>query len=218
MRKLAKYAALVLAAMAAATQAVWVGTKWTVKALFAPPQPQGLEVEDAMDAVAARAAAPVTPSQNPRDGVTPAPAPKPVAAPKAAAAALADCDVIELDPILAKGKAAHDFACALTTLDGEPPTKGLDEAALAWLSSLNTMEMMHIWRAGPMRVGAHMAGIKPIEGLPLCPTLAEYRHILGQAAQITPRQRADIAEYNEVLDQAFDEMINSPGFELKCGI
>ena len=69
-----------------------------------------------------------------------------------------------------------------------------------------------------MQAGAHMLGIKAIPGLPLCPTLAEYRHVLGSAARITPRQREEIAEYNETLDAAFDEMINSPNFELKHGI
>ncbi|MEE7490568.1 hypothetical protein SAMN02799622_04197 [Methylobacterium sp. UNC378MF] len=217
MRKIAKLAALVLAAMAAATQAVWDGSKWVMKSLFAPPQPVGVEVGDAMDAVAARAAAPVTPSQPAaRDTVTPAPAPAPKSetAPKAAATA----KVVELDPVLAKGKAAYAFACALATLGDEPPTEGLNEAEIAWLNSLNTMEMMHIWRGGPMQAGAHMLGIKAIPGLPLCPTLSEYRHILGSAAQVTPRQREEIAEYNATLDQAFEDMISDPGFQLKQGI
>ncbi|MDH2309167.1 hypothetical protein [Methylobacterium brachiatum] len=221
MRKLARLAILAFAAMAAATKAVWDGTKWVFKGLFGPPTPQGIEVEDAMDAVAARAAAPVTPSQGAqpaRDTVTTAPAPKSEAAPKAPAAKLADCDVIELDPALAKGRIAYAYACSLTTLDEEPSTEGLNEAEAAWLSSLNTAEMMHIWRAGPMRAGAHMAGLRPIEGLPLCPSLAEYRHILGSAAQITPRQREEIAEYNATMDEAFNDMINDPNFQLKCGI
>ena len=221
MRKLARLARLALlafAAMAAATRAVWDGSKWVMKALFAPPEPASLAIEDAFEEVAARAAAPVTPSQPARDTVTPAPAPKPQPAAKAPAAALADCDVIELDPVLAKGKIAYAYACSLTTLDEEPSTAGLNEAEAAWLASLNTSEMMHIWRRGPLRAGAHMAGIKPIEGLPLCPTLAEYRHVLGSAARITPRQREEIAEYNETLDRAFADMIEDPAFELKCGI
>lgn len=218
MRKLSKLAALVIAVMAALAQKVWDGTKWVAKAFSGIPTPAGLEVEDAMDAVAARAAAPVTPSRESRDTVTPAPAPKPQPAAKAPAAALADCDVIELDPVLAKGKIAYAYACSLTTLDEEPSTAGLNEAEAAWLASLNTSEMMHIWRGGPLRAGAHMAGIKPIEGLPLCPTLAEYRHVLGSAARITPRQREEIAEYNETLDRTFADMIEDPAFELKCGI
>ncbi|MGC5781746.1 hypothetical protein [Methylobacterium sp. NFXW15] len=214
MRKIAKLALLAFAAMAAATKAVWDGSKWVMKSLFAPPEPAGMAMEDAFEDVAARAAAPVTPSQNARDTVTPAPAPKPEAALKPAATA----QVVELDPVLAKGKIAYTYACALTTLDEEPSSAGLNEAEAAWLSSLNTAEMMHIWRGGPMQAGAHMLGIKAIPGLPLCPTLAEYRHVLGSAARITPRQREEIAEYNETLDAAFDEMINSPTFELKHGI
>lgn len=216
MRQFARLLAAVVAAMAAATNAVWDGTKWTMKALFAPLTPQGIEVEDAFEDVAARAAAPVTPSQPNRDTVTPtpAPAPKPEAALKPAATA----QVVELDPVLAKGKIAYAYACSLTTLDGEPSTAGLNEAEAAWLASLNTSEMMHIWRGGPLQAGAHMAGIKTIPGLPLCPTLAEYKHILGSAAQITPRQREEIAEYNETMDRAFADMIEDPAFELKCGI
>ncbi|SDM31720.1 hypothetical protein SAMN05216360_101535 [Methylobacterium phyllostachyos] len=217
MRKLSQFFALVMAAMAAMAQKVWDGTRWVAKAFSGIPTPQGVEVEDAMDAVAAKASAPVTASQPARDGVTPAPAPapKPEVAPKPAAKT---AQVVELDPVLAKGKAAHAFACALATLGDEPPTEGLNEAEIAWLNSLNTYEMMHVWRAGPMQAGAHMLGIKAIPGLPLCPTLSEYRHILGSAAQVTPRQREEIAEYNATLDAAFDEMINSPTFELKHGI
>lgn len=159
----------------------------------------------------------MSPSQPNRDGVTPAPAPKPEAAPRAAAP-LASCDVIELDPVLAKGRIAYAYACSLTTLDQEPSTEGLNEAEAAWLSSLNTSEMMHIWRGGPMQAGAHMAGIKTIPGLPLCPSLSEYKHIVGQAAQFTPRQREEIREYQETLDEAFRDMIDDPAYELKCGI
>lgn len=215
MRKISQFFALVMAAIAAAAQKVWDGTKWVAKAFSGIPTPAGIEVEDAMDAVAARASAPVTPSRESRDTVTPTPAPasKPEAAPKAATA-----QVVELDPVLGKGRIAYAYACALTTLDEEPSTAGLNEAEAAWLSSLNTAEMMHIWRGGPMQAGAHMLGIKAIPGLPLCPTLSEYKHILGSAAQITTRQREEIAEYNATLDAAFDEMINSPTFELKHGI
>lgn len=216
MRRFARLLAAVVAAMAAATQAVWNGSKWVMRSLFAPPQPAGIEVEDAMDAVAAKASAPVTPSRESPDTVTPtpAPAPKPEAAPKPAATA----QVVELDPVLAKGKIAYAYAHSMGTLDGEPSTEGLDEAAAAWLHSLNTAELLQVWRSSPLQVGAHMAGIRPLEGLPLCPTMAEYKHTLGNAARITPRQREEIAEYNETLDRAFADMIDDPAFELKCGI
>lgn len=214
MRKIARLALLALAAMAAATQAVWDGSKWVMRSLFAPPTPAGVEVEDAMDAVAARAAAPVTVSQNARDTVTPAPAPKPEATPKPAATE----KVVELDPIPTRGRIAHDYALAMGTLDGEPSTEGLDEAAAAWLHSLNTSELLHVWRNSPLQVGAHMAGIRPIEGLPLCPSMAEYRHALGNAARITPRQRDEIREWEQTMDHAFADMVADPAFELKCGI
>lgn len=216
MRKLSQLADLVMAVMAAMAQKVWDGTRWVAKAFSGIPTPQGVEFEDAFEGVAARAAAPVTPSRESRDTVTPtpAPAPKPEAAPKAAATA----QVVELDPVLVRGRIAHAYAHAMATLDGEPSTEGLDEAAAAWLHSLNTSELMHIWRASPLQVGAHMAGIRPMDGLPLCPTMAEYKHALGNAAQITPRQREEIREWQETLDRAFADMIDDPAFELKCGI
>jgi hypothetical protein len=219
MRKIARLALLAFAAMAAATKAVWDGSKWVFKGLSGPPTPQGIEVEDAFENVAARAAAPVTPSQGAqpsRDGVTPAtaPAPKPETASQPAATA----QVVEFDPVLAKGKIAHAYAHAMGTLDGEPSVEGLDEAAAAWLLSLNSSELMHIWHASPLQVGAHMSGIRPLDGLPLCPTMAEYRHALGNAAQITPRQREEVREWQETMDAAFADMIDDPAFELKCGI
>ncbi len=208
---------LVLAAMALAAQKVWDGTRWIARAMSGMPTPPSTGIEDALDDLA-DAARPVTASQPARDTVTPSgQASAPEVAPKPAPVP-ASAQVVELDPILAKGKVAHAFACALAMLDEEPSTDGLDEAEIAWLNSLNASEMMTVYRAGPMRTGAHMAGIKPVEGLPLCPTLAEYRHILGQAARISPRQRAEIQEYNDTLDAAFQEMIDDPGFELKRGV
>jgi hypothetical protein len=35
---------------------------------------------------------------------------------------------------------------------------------------------------------------------------------------VTPRQREEIAEYNATMDEAFNDMINDPGFQLKCGV
>lgn len=214
-RALATALALVIAAMAAA-QRVWDGTKWVARAMSGVPTPPSTAVEDALDDIA-YGAAPVTPSAAPAaESVTPSSAPAPK--PEAAVAALASADVVELDPILAKGKIAYGFACALATQDEEPSTEGLDESEIAWLNSLCHIEMMAIYRAGPMRTGAHMASIKAVEGLPLCPTLAEYRHVLGQAARISPRQREEIREYNETLDAAFEDMLADPAYELKCGV
>lgn len=214
-RYLAAALALVIAAMAHAAQKVWDGTKWISRALSGVPTPPSTAIEEAFDDIAF-GAAPVTPAAAAAsESVTPsAPAPKA----EAAAAALATADVIELDPVLTKGRIAYGFACALATQDEEPSTEGLDEAEAAWLNSLNHYEMMHIYRAGPMRAGAHMAGIRSIEGLPLCPTLAEYRHALAGAAQITPRQREDVREWQETLDRAFEDMVSDPSYELKCGV
>jgi hypothetical protein len=215
-RALATALALVIAAMAAAAQRVWDGTKWVARALSGMPTPPSTAIEDAFDDVV-QGTRPVTPSAPTGESVTPsAPAPAPQA--KAAPVAVASAEVIELDPVLVKGKIAHAFACALATQDEEPSTNGLHEGEAAWLNSLNHLEMMHIYRAGPMRVGAHMAGIRPIEGLPLCPTEAEYRHALGSGAQITPRAREEIREWQETLDQAFEDMISDPAYELKCGV
>jgi len=215
-RALATALALVIAAMAAAAQKVWDGTKWIARAMSGMPTPPSTAIEDAFDDVVADAR-PVTPSAAPAaESVTPSSAPAPKA--EAAVAAVASADVVELDPVLAKGKIAHAFACALATQDKEPSTNGLHEGEAAWLNSLNHLEMMHIYRAGPMRVGAHMAGIRPIEGLPLCPTEAEYRHVLGSAAQITPRAREEIREWQETLDAAFEDMLSDPSYELKCGV
>jgi hypothetical protein len=217
MRTAAKLIALVLAAMAIAAQKVWDGTKWISRSLSGMPTPPSTGIADAFDDLT-QATAPVTPSAPAAESVTPSAAP--ALAPKAEVApvAAASADVIELDPVLAKGKAAHAFATALGTQDEEPSTEGLNEAEAAWLNSLNHHEMMTIYRAGPLRTGAHMAGIRPIEGLPLCPTLAEYRHVLGSAAQITPRAREEIREWQETLDAAFEDMLADPAYELKCGI
>lgn len=216
-RYLAAALALVIAAMAHAAQKVWDGTKWVARALSGVPTPPSSALEEAFDDVVADAR-PVTPAAPAAESTMTPSAPAPTPKAEAAAAALALADVVELDPILAKGKVAHAFACALATQDEEPSTEGLDEAEAAWLNSLNHYEMMHIYRAGPMRAGAHMASIRSIEGLPLCPTIAEYRHALAGAAQITPRQREDVREWQETLDQTFQDMISDPTYELKCGV
>lgn len=217
MRAIRQYLAIFLAAMAIAAQRVWDGTRWVARAISGVPTPPSTAMEEALDDIA-YGAAPVTASAPAAESTVTPSAPTP--APKAEATAVehASAEVIELDPVLAKGKTAYAFACALATQDEEPSTEGLHEGEAASLNSLNHIEMMHIYRAGPLRAGAHMAGICPIEGLPLCPTLAEYQHVLGSAAQITSRAREEIREWQETLDQAFQDMISGPGFELKCGV
>lgn len=205
-----KFLILVLAAMALAAQKVWDGTRWVARAFSGAPTPPSTDIEDVMDAVQARAAAPVTPSQPAAsEAVTPSAAPKPAAA----------AQVVELDSVLARGRLAVRFVDATFTLEPEEAVLAeCDDVLKAWLLSLNASEMMAVHRAGAHRVAAHLAGKRPIEGLPEIATDAEYRHVMGQAARMTPERRADIAEWNATLDEAFAEMTADPAFELRAGI
>lgn len=215
MRKLSQFFALVMAAMAAAAQKIWDGTRWVARAFSGIPTPAGMEVEDAFEGVAAQAAKPVTPSQAnqpSRDGVTPAPAPapKPVSAP---------AKIVELDPVLARGRLAVRFVDATFTLEPEEAIlKDCDPILRSWLLSLNAFEMMEIHRSGPHKVAAHLAGKRLLEGLPEIATEAEYAHWMGQAARITPERRAHMEEWDRTMDAAFAEMTADPNYELKCGI
>ncbi len=215
MRKLAKMLAATLAAMLAVPKYVLESGKWVLKSLFAPPIPEGAEVEDAMDAVAVKASAPVTPSQAAqptRDGVTPSPTPDPAPTPLPA-------KIVELDPVLARGKLAYRFVDATFTLEPEENIlKECDDVLRAWLLSLNAQEMMAIHRAGAHRTAAHLAGKRLIEDLPEIATDAEFRHTMGQAARMTQQRRDEIAEWNATLAAAIDEMVSDPAYELKCGI
>ncbi len=215
MRKLSQFFALVLAAMAAAAQKVWDGTKWIARSFSGIPTPQGAEFEDAFDGVASRAAAPVTPSQAAqpaRDGVTPAPAPAPKPAP-------APAKIVELDPVLTRGRLAVRFVDATFTLEPEEAIlKECDPILKSWLLSLTAAEMMEIHRSGPHKVAAHLAGKRLLDGLPEIATEAEYAHWMGQAARITPERRAHMEEWDRTMDAAFADIIADPAFELKCGI
>ncbi len=126
--------------------------------------------------------------------------------------------MVELDPVLARGRIAHQYAHAMATLDGEPSTEGLDEAVAAWLHSLNTAELLQVWRSSPLQVGAHMAGIRPLEGLPLCPTMGRVQARPCKRRADHPPAKEEVREWQETLDAAFEDMINDPGFQLKCGI
>lgn len=57
-----------------------------------------------------------------------------------------------------------------------------------------------------------------LEGLPEIATEAEYRHVMGQAARMTPAMRADIREWNHTLDEAIADMIADPAYVPKCGV
>lgn len=211
MRKLVKLASLVLAVMAAAARKVWDGTRWVARSFFGPPVGAGAGIEEALDDVA-HSLRPVTASQPAAESVTlsaPNPAPAPAAAPAKVA------QIVELDPVLGRGRLAHRFCDATFSL--EPEEKILaecDEVLNAWLLSLNAQEMMIIHRAGAHRVAAHLTGKRLLEGLPEIATEAEYRHVMGQAARMSPERRADIAEF----DAAFDDLINDPAYEFRCSI
>jgi hypothetical protein len=212
MRTAAKLIALVLAAMAIAAQKVWDGTRWVARALSGMPTPPSTGIADAFDELT-QATAPVTPSAPAAESaVTPsAPAPSSVAAPVAAASA----QVVELDPVLARGRLAARFAECTFSLEPEGDVLAeCDDVLKAWLLSLNAMEMMAVHRAGAHKVAAHLAGKRLLEDLPEIATDAEFRHYMGQAARITPQRRAEIREF----DAAFEDLINDEGYELKCGI
>ncbi len=217
MRKFAKLLALVMAVMAASAQRVWDGTKWIARAAFGPPVPAGAGIEEAFDDVA-QALRPVTPSQPSAESVTPsAPAPKPAPAPAAAPAKVAQ--VVELDPVLARGKLAHRFAHATFSLEPEESIlKEADEVLRAWLLTLNAMELMTVHRSGAHRVAAHLAGKRLLEGLPEIATAAEFTHFMGRAARMTPERRADMAEWDRTMDQAYEDMIADPAYVPKCGV
>lgn len=208
----ARLLALAIAAMLAVPRAVWDGTKWTFKAMFAPPVGAHAEVEDVMDAVAARAAAPVAPSAPVLESGTP---PDPVQGPAPEAAPVAKAALYEFDPVLARGRLAARFVEATFTLEAEGDILAeADDVLRAWLLSLNAAEMMAVHRAGAHRVAAHLAGKRLLDDLPEIATEQEYRHYMGQAARITPQRRAEIAEF----DAAFEDLIADPEFELKCGV
>ncbi|WP_264048851.1 hypothetical protein [Methylobacterium flocculans] len=192
-----RYFALVMAMLAAVTvKAVWEGGKWVLRSVrdsLRPPVGAGADIEGAFDTIAAKAeaataAVPVPAAESPV-------AAKPVPAP------------IPLDPILARGRIAEKFAHDMMTIDDEPSTEGLDEAAAAWLNSLNAAELLKLDQHGAHRIGSHMAGLRLIEGLPLTPTMTEYRSALCAAAQVTPEQRASVKEHEETLRRVIDELL-----------
>lgn len=185
--------ALALAAMLAVPRLVWDGTKWTMRALFAPPVGAGAHVKDALDAIATKAESATSAVSVPAS--EPAVTAKPAVTP------------IPLNPILEKGRIATAYAGAMLTLNEEPTTEGLDEAAAAWLNSLNASELMKLDQHGAHRVGSHMAGLRQIEGLPLTPSMTEYRSALCGAAQVTPEQRANVKEHEETLRSVIEELL-----------
>lgn len=190
------FAIALATALTFTTKLVWEGGKWIARSVrdsFRPPVGAGAHVEDALDAIATKA-----------DSATAAVS---VPAAESAVTAKALPAPIPLDPILERGRIAERFAHAMLTVDDEPTTEGLDEAASAWLNSLNASELLKLDQHGAHRIGSHMAGLRPIEGLPLTPTMTEYRSALCAAAQVTPEQRAHVREHEETLRRVIDELI-----------
>lgn len=194
-----RYFALAMAMLAAVTvKAVWEGGRWVLRSVrdsLRPPVGAGADFEDAFDGIAAKAESATAAVSVP--AVETAIATKPLPAP------------IPLDPILHRGRIAEKFAHDMMTIDDEPSTEGLDEAAAAWLNSLNAAELLKLDQHGAHRVGSHMAGLRLIEGLPLTPTLQEYRSALCAAAQVTPEQRANVREHEETLRRVIDELLEA---------
>ncbi|GJD46557.1 hypothetical protein AFCDBAGC_4439 [Methylobacterium cerastii] len=197
MRNVFRLFALAMAMMAAVTvKAVWEGGRWVLRSVrdsLRPPVGANAGLEDAFDGIAAKAES--------------ATAAVSVVAAEPGAAAKAMLAPIPLDPILARGCIAERFAHDMLTIDQEPTTEGLDEAASAWLNSLNASELLKLDQHGAHRIGSHMAGLRLIDGLPLTPTLTEYRSALCAAAQVTPEQRANVREHEETLRRVIDELL-----------
>ncbi len=184
------------------------------KAFSGIPTPAGASSRTPSNGVAAQAAKPVTLSQAAqptRDVVTPAPAPPRSPLPPA--------KVVELDPVLARGRLAVRFVDATFTLEPEEAILAdCDPILKSWLLSLNAAEMMEIHRSGPHKVAAHLAGKRLLEGLPRSRRRQNMRTGWVRPARITPERRANMAEWDLTIDAAFADIIADPAFELKCGI
>jgi hypothetical protein len=154
MRTVRRYLALVLAAMASIPKAVWGGTRWTLKAMFALPVGTGGEIEEAFEDVA-QAAAP-TPAASAPDTVQ-------------AAHAVRKASVAEAaDTVLDWGRTARAYALSRLSDAPEPRLSGLDESAELWLRSLSHDECRRVLDFDAKRVADHILGAHPILGLSRC--------------------------------------------------
>lgn len=139
MRTLKKVAAMVLAMMAAMTQAVWDGAKWVVKSAFPNlTPPSGGDVEEALDRVAA------TP---PADGGAPLP--------------LVSVDVGQRVFDFALSKASNGR-------HPRPAMSDVPEDIVRWVSRLPDDDLRGLTQHGPKRVGEHVLGVRAIPDMPLC--------------------------------------------------
>lgn len=155
-----RYLVAAILAILAAPKLVLEGGKWVVRSLFAPPMPQGAEIEEAMDAV--RAAAAPTPAATPADTVQPSDTVQ-VAAPFKS---LTPSETEEA--LTAWGRTARAYAVSRLSSDPEPDMRGLDESAEGWLRGLSDQECMRLLDFGARRVSDHMTGSHFISGLPRC--------------------------------------------------
>lgn len=154
MRTFRQMLAAMIIAMLSVPKAVFEGGKWILRAVFAPPMPQGTEIEEALDAV--RAAAAPTPSAATADTVR-------VAAPFKS---LTPSETEEA--LTAWGRTARAYAVSRLSSDPEPDMRGLDESAEGWLRGLSDTECMRLLDFGARRVSDHMTGSHFISGLPRC--------------------------------------------------
>lgn len=148
--------------------------RWVLRTFSAPPMQQGLEVEQAMDAV--RHAAAPTPA--PAADTVPSEDTVQVAKPFVSRTA-SETD----EAILAWGKAARAYAIARITKKAEPDLSMLDEAAEAWLRGLSDRECLRVYDFGARRLSDHMMGYHLITGLPRCMTRAQW---LSQPIELAP--------------------------------
>jgi len=156
MRTFRQMLAAMIIAILSAPKYVLEGGKWVLRSLFAPPMPQGGEIEQAMDAVRAAAApteAPLTPAS---DTVQTADAVR-----KASLAEAADA-------VREWGRLARAYATHRLSSDPEPDLRALDESAEAWLRGLSDAECQRLLESGAQRVSDHMLGAHLIPGLSRC--------------------------------------------------
>jgi len=158
-RSFARYLALAVAAMLAVPKAVWDGTRWVLRAAFAPPAPQGMEIEEALADVA-QAAAP-----------TPSPAPDTVQAEDTvhvAAPFVSRTPSETEEALIAWGRTARAYATHRLSSEPEPDMRGLDESAEGWLRGLSDQECGRLLDFSCRRVSDHMTGSHLIQVLPRC--------------------------------------------------
>lgn len=159
MSTIRRYLAAAILAMLAAPRLVLEGGRWVLRSLFAPPTPQGLEIEDAMDAVRAAAA----------------PAPFPVAdtVPAEDTVRVAQPFVSRTpseteEALVAWGRVARAYATSRLSAEPEPDMRALDESAEGWLRGLSDQECQRLLDFSCRRVSDHMTGSHLISGLPKC--------------------------------------------------